>query len=133
MPRTANPIGNLHQLVTGWFEAEWPFLTEDTPPTTEDMEQGAQVKIMLILRFPTLAQLLTKSRDSGKSLRSPVHCTGSHLCSCAASSLKSVLAGEVPLLIPLLNLPSAQLSLHFIQTLKTETYEEKQLPQKMEN
>lgn len=89
------------------------------------MEQGTQVKIVLILRFPTLAQLLTKSRDSVKSPKSPVHCTGSHLCSCAASGLQPVLAGEVPLLIPLLNLPSVQTSLHFVQTLKTETYEEK--------
>ena len=59
------------------------------------------------------------------SPRSPAHSARSHLYSCAVSGLQPGLAGDVPLLISLLNLPGVQPSLHFNSTLKTETYEEK--------
>lgn len=76
---------------------------------------------MLILRFPRLAQLPSKSRNRG-SVTPPAR---SHLYSYAISGLQPALAGEVPLLISLLNLPGVQPSLRFIHTLETEMYEEK--------
>lgn len=75
-----------------------------------------------MLRLPMQAQALIQSSNGGLSPRSPTRSATSHLYSCG---LQPGLAGEAPLLISLLNLLGAQPSLHFLQTLKTETYEEK--------
>lgn len=78
-----------------------------------------------MLTLPTLAQLLSKSGNGSVSPGSPARPTRGHLYSCAALGLQPGLVGEVPLLISLLNLPGVQPSVHFIQPLGTEIYEEK--------
>lgn len=86
------------------------------------MEQQDHVSVVLILGFSTAAQLLIKGRKGGVSPGVPPILL-EVICTPVQSSACSHWGGPTAHFSP--NLPVVQPSLHFIQTLKTEMYEEK--------